>query len=408
MIQQEKMKLIGHPVRIFNENNNQILSRSFFSNTLMIEKIQNLNNLKIKNKKQDSFSISKLYFAFFSLSIRKERFTLQITNLRSKKSDKKVKIQKFLTFSGQNLHKTSILVDIIKKKSLKAKVNIYRKYPVYSFSFLNNRDILVSNSSDGKIEIDKFRKKKSLFLIKSNFQNFMRLSSSTVFSSLFEASEGFLTNLFNYSSDLNGLQIFSIKHASILCLSSFRKEENFLDFCYKGKIWKSFDIISEKWIPNYYFRGNINSIEKSPGDPIFAIANEKSINIFDSRIGKIVINVQSNEKKLGSIKWFSNFPKLISSGTSRNATLFDFRFPSYEKMFELHKSSISMLNLSETKSLLLSSSFDKTSKIWLKKKFSLYKTFYDNEEKLINNSFSSSSLFLASLNKKNILKMWTC
>ena len=297
-------------------------------------------------------------------------------------------------------------MDIFEKKRNKTKVNIYRKFNVSSFCFLDHEDVLVTNSSKGKIEVNKFRRKRPIFRLKSQFTNFMKLSSSTVFPGLFEASEGVHTNLFNYSSNINKLQIFSLKHTMLLSFASFRKGDNLLDYCYNGRLWKSFDITSEKRISNYSFHEKISSIDKSPDLPIFALTSEKSINIFDSRIGKIVIILRVCEKKITSVKWYPNFPKLICSGTSNNTTLFDLKFPSYGKIFELHKNSISMLNLDQTKNMLITSSFDKTSKIWLKKKFNLYKTFYDNEEKLVSNSFSFSGKYIASLNKKNIIKIW--
>ena len=402
----KKIKIIGHPLKIFNENKKQLIIRYFFSTIL--KDIRSLKDIRerIKNKKQTSFSVCKLFFAFFGSNTRKNRLDSQIKDFRKKKSNTKLILLKFSNFSEQNLYKKPHFIDIFEKKRIKTKVNIYRKFNVSSFCFLDHEDVLVTNSSKGKIEVNKFRRKRPIFRLKSQFTNFMKLSSSTVFSGLFEASEGVQTNLFNYSPNINKLQIFSLKHTMLLSFASFRKGDNLLDYCYNGKLWKSFDITSEKRISNYSFHEKISSIDKSPDLPIFALTSEKTINIFDSRIGKIVIILRVCEKKITSVKWYPNFPKLICSGTSNNATLFDLKFPSYGKIFELHKNSISMLNLDQTKNMLITSSFDKTSKIWLKKKFNLYKTFYDNEEKLVSNSFSFSGKYIASLNKNNIIKIW--
>jgi hypothetical protein len=402
----KKIKIIGHPLKIFNENKKEIIVRYFFSTILKDIRSQKLMRVGIKNRKQISFSISKLFFAFFSSNIRKNRFDSQIKDFRKKKSNNKLILLKFSTFSGQNLYKTPFFMNIIEKKENKKTVDIYRKYPVYSFCFLNHEDILVTNSLKGKIEVNKFRRKRPIFCLKSQFTNFMKLSNSTVFPGLFEASGGIQTNLFNYCSNINKLQIFSLKHTLFLSFATFRKEENLLDYCYNGRIWKSFDITSEKKISNYSFHEKISSIDKSPDVPIFAITKEKSVNVFDSRIGKIVIILRVCEKKITSVKWYPNFPKLISSGTSNNTTLFDLRFPSYGKIFELHKNSISMLNLDQTKNMLITSSLDKTSKIWLKKEFNLYKTFYDNEKKLASNAFSFSGKYIGSLDMNNNLKIW--
>jgi len=232
------------------------------------------------------------------------------------------------------------------------------------------------------------------------------MSNPNINSNIFETSGNYQTKLWRICPEIGKFQIFSLKHNSFLNFSNFRNEENVIDFCFLKKKWKSFDIESEKWLLNQCFSEEIISIEKNENKPVFAILTPEKIRIFDSRLGKTVISIESDEKKIFSIKWNKGVSKIFSCGASKNAVLWDLRFFNKKQKCLNHQDYLTDVTSHLNSKVIFTNSYDKITKMWCKKKLTLLKNIFSHENKILKNKMSLNGYFLACLDEKKLLKIF--
>lgn len=399
-----KLLEFGHPILIFSEKKSHSCDSFFYFKYSKYLKTNIDSNKAFFDNRKNYFSLSSLFFCAIEKESRKKKFEIFIRNLRFKKINSKIKHQ-IINLIGEGRVLPFFTPPKMFTQKKKRKIKVFTKESVFCFSFLGEKDVLVTKSLLGNIEINNYEKKKPSFLIKTKKENLFNFSTSDIFSNIFILSEKKETKIFKICNDPKKLQIFSLKHASLLSSSSFRKGENSIDYIFHGKIWKNFSLESKKWFSIQSFSEPILFMEKSISSPIFALLTTDKINIFDKRLGKNVILIKLSKNQNKALKWSQDFPDLLSYGNSGDIMMWDLRFPKKQRSVKLHQNIISKITVDPSSKLFFSSSHDKTTKIWSKNKYSLIKTFRESRGKIVDNALSESSLFLGTIGNLNNLKI---
>jgi WD40 repeat protein len=370
MIRLVDLRKTGHPYFIFSENN------LAYKNRLSL-----LYNLFLKNNKNEncrfkkfSITLSKffgyiesLFLILYKFSLRKKRYENIYYIFRKYISwgslnDQEILSKKFFHFKNKNPY-----INVTSVKNIRflkfGKIDKI-KDKLSSSCFLNDENNLCFAFENRTLKVFNLIQNKVKILIKCQQETLLKLSSHPDISDLF-LSNGFKSSTFwKIGKNIKKNGILTIFHKNSILNCKFRKNGKFLDFITQDNAWKVYEYENQKWIVSEFFKEKIISFSSNDTDPLVAFGSKKKISIYDFRINKEVIGLNKNKSYICSLDWGYDEKLIYAVNANKEIESWDLRNSKYLYKSTNHNGRINSIISSKHPKLLITTSYDKTTKIW--------------------------------------------
>jgi WD40 repeat protein len=396
------LKLFGHPLKLFSENNIMTKCRFIF---IIMSKYKMLRNKKkiykyIGLKTLTKSITSYIFFPFYKYELRKKKFEIILQETRNLYFFYVTNICVFFIENSENklIHEFK-LPSFVKKKRILIDENNF----ISSCCFLKCYEKISFGFSSGRVKVFDIFNKKYILELKSSNQTILIQKSHPYINSLLFFSDANVSRILNFSNSFDKIQVLSFFQFHKIISCSFRLHGKLIDFSNTQNIIKSFDFEHQKWITRIKFLNSVFCITNNNNGQLLSIGKKEEIGIFDFRINKEVLNIYSKNSFILCTKWSNREYCILSSETKGIVSIWDLRNIKKKKEIKCNKKPINSFKIYSN--LLLTCSVDKSILLWnyqtseIIKKFSSYKKTISS----FDISWSKNIICLGNLNKKIFL-----
>jgi WD40 repeat protein len=397
------LRLFGHPIKLFSENNVKIKFRFMFivkSNCKMFSGKKIISNYKV-SKKLSKLTLNYIFFPIYKNELRKKRYEISIEQMRFFPFEILKSLSRiFIKNSEKKLIYQKNKNSFSKKKCL----NIKETNFAFSCSFLKNNKEVSLGFSCGCIKVFDIIKRKYVFILKNSNGKILFLCSHPYLNSFIISSDMHLSRLWNLSADLNRIQILSLFQNKKIVSNSFRSHGKVIDFSNSENIVKSFDFERQKWISKHKFLTNIYCIKNNKCGRLLCIGKREEIGIFDFRINKQVITIFSKNNPILCTEWTCDEYGIASSGITGTVSIWDLRNKKKKNEIKISEKIGIFLKLSSD--LIVTSGFSNKAILWNYEINKKIREFSDHNKKLtsLDLSWEGKRCCTTSLDKKIIIR----
>ena len=397
------LRLYGHPVKLFSENNFKIKFRFML---IIKSKYKILSGNKkfsdyILSKNLSKSILSYIFFPIYKNELRKKRYEISIEQMRNFSFEF---IKSLSSLLIRNSEKKLLYEENKNSFSKKNRITINETNFASSCCFLKNNKEVSLGFSCGFIKVFDIIRKKYIFELKNSNRKILLLYSHPYLNSFIISSDMHLSRFWNLSSDLRKIQILSLFQNKKIISCSFRSHGKIIDFSNSENTLKSFDFERQKWISRHKFLSNIYCITNNKNSRLLSIGKKEEIGIFDFRINKQVITIFSENNSILCTEWTHEEYEIASSGTTGTISIWDLR--NIKKKIEIKVREKIGIFLKISTDLILTSGFSNKAMIWNYQMNKKIREFSEHNQKLtsLNLSQEGKKCCTTSLDKKIIIR----
>jgi WD40 repeat protein len=218
--------------------------------------------------------------------------------------------------------------------------------------------------SFGSIKILDICKEQYNFTFKGSNNKIHLIYAHPYINSLILSIQKKLSRFWNFSPDLNKIQILSFFQPTPVVSCSFRPHGKLIDFADSSNQIKCFDIECQRWIGRNTFVDRIFCINNNKNGRLLCIGKQNGISVFDLRINKEVIVFFSKSNSILYTEWINQEQRILASGTSGVVSLWDLRNIKKEKKIKCHNDFLNFVKIFSSSDLILTSGNNKKITLW--------------------------------------------